>query len=493
MTPPTVDLAALEESGEFANTLVFNGINADTGEYQFPQMEVDTLARRIRDEPANPYLDASLKEKKAQTEKHLGVVFGRDPEKLDSVGWALVAADDVDPEVLEALAPLRDHRRRQAGDLYTELCSPESGVRNSETAQDYLLRHHVAPLDIADPRELPYYVTLVGNPESIPFEFQYELGVQRAVGRLDFDTPDQYAQYAHNVVAAETASAAGVERRAHVFAARNDFDMATALSARFLADPLVTELGNGPVQVDVSKDIGETATKHRLDEVLRGPRLDVLFTATHGLATSSSLQRERQGALLCQDWRGRLGGSAGPIDPVCYYSAADVPTGGAIGPTVIFSFACFGAGTPGVTDFADEPEPAASAGRPFVARLPQRLLANTGGGCLGFVGHIDRVWNSSFLWKGIEPQILPFTSAIRALLSGCPLGMALEYVSQRHATIATQLTSLLGQIRRATKRVSDHELARMWLADHDARNFLILGDPAITVGKSVAVPGVNER
>ena len=92
---------------------------------------------------------------------------------------------------------------------------------------------------------------------------------------------------------------------------------------------------------------------------------------------------------------------------------------------------------------------------------------------------MDRVWNCSFLWKGVKPRILPFTSTIEALLAGAPLGMAMEYVSARYATTATELTSLLHQMRAVGRVAEDRVLANLWLAANEARNFVVIGDPAI--------------
>jgi hypothetical protein len=137
-----------------------------------------------------------------------------------------------------------------------------------------------------------------------------------------------------------------------------------------------------------------------------------------------------------------------------------------------------------VTDFTDLP--AASAGQPFVARLSQALLEHPHGGCLAFVGHVDRAWNCSFLWKGVKPRILPFTNTIKAFLAGSPLGMAMEYVSAKYATTASELTNLLHEIRAYERKVDGRELAQLWLATNDARNFLVVGDPAIRLQAPVS-------
>ena len=455
---------------------IFNGVDADTGAYLFPRTSLDRLIRAVKGEQPDSAHVADLQARaRADTEDQLAVIFGRRPERLHEVGWALVAADDVEPEVLEALTPLRDRRHGQAEDLYCELTGPTAGVRAGESSQDFLIRHDVDPRDVADPRQLPYYVLLVGGPERVSFPFQYQLGVQRAVGRLHFDTPAQYARYAENVVAAEVSCVPDAEpQRAHIFAARNPGDLPTALSASRLAYPLAQDLA---ATAAVTSDIGETATKQRLSEILAGDqRLSLLFTATHGLGRAGPAQREIQGALLCQEWQGPL---HGPLTGSEYLSGDDLDTRHPISASVVFSFGCYSAGTPQATDFVDTPTPAASADPPFIARLPQRLLAHPRGGCIAFVGHVDRAWNCSFLWKGVKPRILPFTSTIEAFLAGAPLGMAMEYVSARYSTTATELVSILQQMRAFGRVVDDRELAQLWLATNDARNFVVVGDPAI--------------
>jgi hypothetical protein len=458
--------------------LVFNGVDGDTGKHLFRKTKLDRVARVIRGETPDPDQIADLAARQqAATTDRLAVIFGRDPERFDQVGWALIAADDIDPEIIKALAPLRDRRQSQAGDLYVELWGPASGVHANEDSQAFLIRHGVDANDVADPDQLPYYVLLVGGPDEISFSFQSQLGVQRAVGRVHFDTPAEYAFYAANVVAGESSPlpVSGASK-VHVFATRNPGDLPTALSASRLAAPLVQDLTG---QAGVTSDIGETATKDRLRKLLQGDEhLDLLFTATHGIGQVGPHQRDVQGALVCQDWQGELH-SDGRLTGAEYLAGGDLDAGRRVSPTVVFSFGCYSAGTPHATDFIDAPNPAASADPPFVARLAQRLLAHPLGGCLAFVGHVDRAWNLSFLFKGVKPRILPFSSSLGAFLAGAPLGMAMEYVTLRYATTATELVNLLQKIRAWKFVVDDRELAYLWLATNDAKNFLIVGDPAI--------------
>ncbi|MGW6130211.1 hypothetical protein ACWFNE_09310 [Cellulomonas sp. NPDC055163] len=470
------DLPHLDE-----DELVFNGVELETGAALFPPTRLSELAIAVRGDARDPAHVADLAARhRADTEDHLGVVYGRAPDDLRQVGWCLVAADDVGPDVRDALAPLCDWRREQSGDLFRMLTGPSDGVHRSEGKHEFLLRHRVATMDVVDPRQLPYYLLLVGSPEQISFSLQYQLDVQYAVGRVHFDTAEEYAQYARNVVAAEKRdrTASGVS---YVFAPRNPADLPTALSSSRLALPLVEHLREAGADVDA--DLAAGATKRRLGELLQGDRpLDLLFTATHGVGTAGPRQRDIQGALLCQDWGGPT--RTQPLTGEEYLSGADLDTARAVAPNVVFSFACYSAGTPDVSDFLHAPTPAASADPPFVARLPQRLLAHPRGGCLSFVGHVDRAWNCSFLWKGLDPRIIRFTSCVDAYLAGAPIGLAMEYVNASYATSATDLVNLQHRMRSSGLNVPDRTLAELWLATNDARNFLVLGDPAVRAPSS---------
>ena len=117
------------------------------------------------------------------------------------------------------------------------------------------------------------------------------------------------------------------------------------------------------------------------------------------------------------------------------------------------------------------------APQPFVARLPQRMLSQPGGGALAVIGHVERAWGSSFLTAGAGPQIETFRGTLKRLLDGHPVGYAMDYFGSRYATISTDLTELL-EIAEFND-VSSKELASLWTANNDARAYMILGDPAV--------------
>jgi hypothetical protein len=461
--------------------LVLNGIDVDTGGYLTPQLTLADVARALRGDPTPPPGVRELKRRRQADEDHFGVVYGRDPQDLASVGWGVVVPPDLDPAVLEALDPLLRLREEQAGDLFRRL-----EVRPGEDKDDLLARYGMGP-SVVDPRKVPYYLLLVGSPDQLPFDVQYQLGVSYAVGRLDLEDPEACAAYAATVVAAEwslEAPAEGVPtasaRRLHLFATRHPGDTPTALSASRLVEPLHAELRETARAWQIGTDIGGGATRTRLEDLLTGPQApDLLFTAGHGLGGAAA-HRDVAGALLCQDWPGPLA-ARGPVDEGQYLAGHHLPAGARVGPRVLFSFACYGAGTPHVSDYPGGPDGGELAATGFTARLPQRLLGAPAGGALAFVGHVDRAWSCSFLWKGLAAQVTPFQSTLLALMDGARLGSAMESLTSRYAEIATELTRRMDGFRRYGKRIDDADLVGLWTATHDARAYVVLGDPAVRV------------
>ncbi|MBU0608803.1 MAG: hypothetical protein KKI08_13025, partial [Armatimonadetes bacterium] len=183
--------------------LFFNGVDGASGDYLLPPLPPEAVSKLAQGEPLD---EQHLGELKWFHEQRglatMAVVEGVDPCNLAEAGWGVIFAHDADPALRAALAELLDHRQSQAGDLYREYSGPD-GYRPDESKQDFLTRHGAGPGPV-QPNVVPYYLLLVGSPEQIPYTFQYQLDVQYAVGRLHFDTPDEYAQYARSVTEAES-------------------------------------------------------------------------------------------------------------------------------------------------------------------------------------------------------------------------------------------------------------------------------------------------
>jgi hypothetical protein len=558
--------------------LYFNGVNGTTGEYLLGPRTALQVAASIREDleaktrlkQSESALRVELKRREAEHQEELETlraelervkaelrdreawekaeavrqaelqnrdrrekdgVFGvashiKDPSDLAQTGWGVIVAHDADPAVLEALRPLLDFRRDQAGRLepkrYKEFTGYCGYRRPDETKQTFLAHQGVAASNPANPdRGVPYYLLIVADPRVIPYRFQYELDIEYAVGRLWFEKDgepdlDAFNSYARGVVAVESGKVP-IPRRAVFFGVRHEgLAESTQLSADYLVKPLVERLSL--VQEErkakslpawtITNVPPRDATRANLRQFFSGADVPaLLFTASHGVAFDKGdpLRLTDQGALLCQDWKGRERWGTQTIPPEFYFAARDVPDDSILLGLIAFHFACYGAGTPELDDypyaevFAREGGLAADAVKqrqpiadyPFVARLPQRLLGAPRGGALAVIGHIGRAWACSFFtWDVAREQTQVYESALRTLMDGATVGQATEYINQRYAAVAGPLARKLEDLRygRLLDEPFSRELTRDWMAYNDAAAYVVVGDPAVRlpVGSLVA-------
>ena len=310
-----------------------NGVDAD-GKYLQPAVPDHVLANLAQGLPVDPDALATLR---ARSELKDAKTYGTlgDPNSLAQVGWGVLFADDDKarvPALEEALAPLLDRRKAQAGARYYQLA--DERAYRGENKNGFLKQFKLGPGTV-DPAKLPFYILIVGDPRRIPFRFQQLLDVQFAVGRLHFDgenerdTLERYARYATSVVEAEERAEQGTLRLAKsavFFGARNDGDDATSLSVDELVVPLTDELRQDAPGWNVSAVVEDEATRAALGALVGGASTSAFFfTASHGLGLKPDDPRllVRQGALVCSDW-------AGPgtkVDETHIFSADDVDPG----------------------------------------------------------------------------------------------------------------------------------------------------------------------
>ncbi|HSS76520.1 MAG TPA: hypothetical protein VLV54_07205 [Thermoanaerobaculia bacterium] len=466
--------------------LYFNGIDGRNGGYLLPPAPPRNLADFACGAAVDPARVRELQAWVARGEgkARRGLKEGLDPGKLDEAGWGVIFPSSANSAPLrEALAPLLDLRRSQAGKqqerFFREFVG-DDGYREGESKIAFLARHGAGP-GPANPEKVPYYLLLIGDPEAIPFAFQYQLDVQYAVGRLCFDTLDEYRIYAESVVAAETGGRVfGRRPRACFFAPANTGDPVTGSTSAHLARPVADGVRRDQSAWEVETVLGDEATRGRLGDVLdEAPAF--LFAACHGLgfAAGDPDQRNRQGALVCQDWPGP---GPGRINREQYFAAEDLSAEADVHGLVAFCFACFGAGTPRWDEFTRKSQGRRelSSSGSFMGRLPQRLLSHPRGGALAVVGHVDRAWGFSLVWPDAGPQISVFESTLRRLLDGQPVGWAMEYFNQRYAELASDLAAEVEALSFG-KKLDETVIADLWTASHDARNYTIVGDPAVRV------------
>ncbi|MFT3770171.1 MAG: hypothetical protein QM820_32480 [Minicystis sp.] len=454
--------------------VVCNGIDGLTGRYAVAPASIASLAERARRLARAPVTPPDA------LRSHFTLAGLRRLGDLRRMGWAVVFPSGTPDMVRTALAPLLARRREQAGDRFKIL----EYDPHADTFRSWLRRHDVGPGDPNRDR-VPLYLLLVGSPDVIPFEVQYLLDIEYAVGRIAFDTPAEYAAYAQSVVEYERAQMAIAGKEIVYWSPAHEYDVATNLSSEQLIQPLVHGDPAAPKFRPPAGAAGfrstlferEAAEKQRLIDVFHRPAHELppamIFTASHGVAWPRDHEKQMaaQGALLAQDWD-----LFDEVGPEHYVSASDIGNGARVHGLVAFLFACFGAGTPEWDSFnEDRRNPAERiASRSFVAALPRRLLAHPNGGALAVIGHVDRAWGFSIVQPGGRRRIGPFRMAVETILSGHPVGLATNDLSVRHAVLGAWLTQMLGGHDVPT----DHELASAWIEHNDAQSYVLLGDPA---------------
>lgn len=481
-----------------SDEIIFNGVNGATGDYLFPPLPVEDAAAVARGETLDPETLQALEAKIQSEHGTLAPGEGLKADQLDSVGWGIVFPATTDAKVLarqdailDALAPLLQLRKKQASALYQEF-RRDKAPRPNESAERFVRRFGAAADGIvAEPDKVPYYLLLVGTPEEIPYAFQFALGVTYAVGRLAFKTLDEYAAYAASVVAAENGLV--LPRRAALFGVQNKDDLATGLSSDKLVRGLAKKFADTVDDWTFDTLVGEGQTeKARLAELMGGANTPaLLFTASHGMGfpNGHKLQELHQGALLCQDWPGPRKWQE-PIPEGFYFSGTDVGNDARLLGMIAFYFACYGAGTPKLDAFAKQATGKQKEIAPdaFLAGLPLRMLGHPKGGALAVIGHVERAWDYSFQWNSVG-QLGVFDGTLRRLFQGDRVGWAFDYFSRRYAALSTSLSREVEDIKFG-KEENPAELAGMWTANNDARNYMILGDPAVklSLGEANAVP-----
>ena len=410
--------------------------------------------------------------------KYLSVVPTCDPRKLEEAGWGIVFAADINPAIKEALQPLIRYREQQVNnESLFKIFEGNKGVNSpAQSATDWLDRRGIG-LAVVDPGNgVPLYLLLVGSPQQISFEFQNVLDSQWCVGRLHFDTPEEYCAYAEAVVAYETADVPGRGKKAAMWMTRNSGDGATAMLMNQVGIPFQQVPPGAKAGFKWTHLVEEKATKQELQNVLLDPEVSLLFTGSHGLEWSledEPGQRANQGALVTQDWVPNT-----PVEASQYFSAVDVPSAANLQGMIHFLFACFGGGCPTTDTFGrtDEGKPIPLAAQPMLAKLPQTLLSR---GALAVLAHVDRAWSWSFQTGGGLPQNQVIRSTLDAIAMGLPIGLAADFFNLQWSTLAGLLQLMRAKLEGGLSPLTPASLSNLVVAQDDARNFVLLGDPAV--------------
>jgi hypothetical protein len=411
------------------------------------------------------------------------------PDDLVRQRWGVIAPATGDGDrLLDAIAPLVEHRRRQQGPVRVYRVPPRMTVGEAARWKKRVFRTG-ADLDC----DLPRYQLILGDLDQVPLAVQHVQASDGFVGRIAFDDLDGYRAYADKVVRWEDRPAPVTEAHAILHAVR-DGTSATRLGVQALIAPgedlLRRRRAAGDVRYGELRVTG--SERPAPDELCAAAAIDrpgVLLSLGHGAGVprsgGASRQRREQGALSFG--RGGL------------LTGADLAGRGFLPGGVWLAVACFAAGTPETSDYRHWLDALRRAGhvgsetghvldtlahdRPFVAALPRAALADPDGP-LAFVGHIDLAWAYSFFDLDDRPRRRPgrITGVIQALLNGHRTGVAVRKLMQGFAEVNTELTALDdARARTGGAPLDDREQIRrghLWMLRQDLAGYALLGDPA---------------
>jgi hypothetical protein len=461
-------------------------VNAETGAAA-PPLPLENLAAVQQDLPGA--------DKRIANRTDLGTSYMvDDPNDITQAGWGILFASDADPAIQAQLQPLIHLRRGQVQDTTRfKTFLGNDGVLPGQTAASWAQQHGVSLTAPVDPSQgVPYYLLIVGSPERIPFEFQALLKMQWAVGRLYFDDIEDYGRYAQAVVQYEDENFKPAQaKNAAVWVTRNSGDLATAmLSGAISQDFLASgnQLG-ARSKFMLSAFVNDKATKPQLIEILRGNVPEgppaVIFLGSHGCEYKSDdpvKQRRMQGSLMTQEWV--PGTPAGPSNQFC---ADDIPADARLQGTVGFLFACYSGGCPAQNNyyFGKDGSPISVAPVSFISRLPQVLLSH---GMLAVIAHVDLAFPYAFLDTNGTPQPQAIRTPVELLMKGKRTGLAADSLSVTWSSMSSRLALAQPPASPAvaaavapganTATPISREIAQMTIARDDARNYIVLGDPA---------------
>lgn len=459
----------------------FNGIDPD-GNYLFEKSSVEQVYKFARGDLEKIPDDDQKRIQYLSTNKEKAFYgFDAPLHDISEAGWGVLVHESLDDEILREIERLRKHRKVH-NNIPDELCPEIIKLSGIPEYRKILAGREIFP-GFGDVKKLPYYLLIVGGPELIPFRFQYELATEYAVGRIAFNTSEEYRAYIDQLIAYETAATVPTEREIAFWSPANIEDQATSISSRFLVNPLYDGLDpqiNFQKKMFIGNKPGWEASKGNLAGLLNRNRVPaLLFTASHGLGHQHIDSEEKmhlQGALVTQDWE-----KGQPISKDTLFSGEDLANGVNVHGMVHFAFACFGAGTPAQDDY-DKKYPSSIlqpyvSQHPFVSHLASQELAN---GALAFIGHIDRTWAFSFIGEK-QLHLEGFERAIRNMLLGkraWPIGHCLRDIYDKALHLSKSLLEDLHDMEFG-RSFPPQIIANKWVERNDARAYALIGDPAV--------------
>ena len=400
--------------------------------------------------------------------------------------WAAIVLEEDKAKATEALAPLCALRKEQQLAMSS---APSTGhpdgliVMSRPRSSDP--ERWAARISEAAGAPLPDYLLFVGGPDRFPFDVQALLDISKMTGRLDFDGEgDSYwahcSTYAQKAVRFEKGQCL-VEPTALFYGF--GIDSATAASRQDLIGRLLQYVKSeafpsidGRTLLPPTELLDKQATSAALRSALQAKRPALVFTASHGLEYPQSTSQ--WGALTDTSFVGSTGD-----DPL---TAATIPDAAFAEGSVIVSFACFSAGVPrrSAIRYLFSGEDVDIAGAPFVSPLPKRLLGHPRGP-VAFLGHVDRATSDSFAMLAGESVPASFASFCEDTLGGFgTLGEAMAKFRTQTGEAREALIRSFPAFDGRPSLTSAEEKVRRWIRYFDAQGYLLLGDPALSIGNA---------
>ncbi|MBK8090476.1 MAG: hypothetical protein IPK32_00355 [Verrucomicrobiaceae bacterium] len=393
------------------------------------------------------------------------MAWSHDPRE---VGWGVIfgksASTELSHAIRESLGQLRlagasELWKKQH--LYLRTPSPD------ESCESYLRSYRQEPGAPIDPDRFPYYVLIVADPADISFEFEMNLGMQNAVGRLWLgDELENYQPYLDEIT--QAGNGAGQSARTPIYLLESsDPDGAIQLGRKHLMSPLCTKLANitgapeSPVP-SAPSDFPKNFSTHGM-----------YFSLSHGMEVPFQTDEDKERQLE----RERLQGIPVDISQIQLNPSFDVAPSLPYSNKAWWAFACHSAGT---TKF-DPIEIAMGkskqqADTDMSSKLERHCLGNANGSMRFFVGSLNRVTVMSYLTSDWTSYITHFVKMLDGLARGLPVGWVREH------TLSGLWTSALLQLEYSRSRGNLGALKACFQQYHDFRSFVVRGDPAAFLG-----------
>jgi hypothetical protein len=428
---------------------------------------------------------------------------GGDPNALPSQRWGVVVPrGSTGKRLLSLIEPLRKSRQDAQHGAPPPIYEVPPGMSSAESREwkERVLRDESVPEE-----DQPRYLLILGDLHEVSLELQQTLATDTFVGRLAFRDEHGYAAYVDKVLRWERTPTT-VHARALFFTA-NDGTSATRTGHAGLVSPSLTacrtrqQAGSLPLSkvLDLSDSLASSPT-HLLEQAaVRHPSL--LLSMSHGLGAPKNGWRSvaEQRAL-----QGAMGLGAGQ-----HLRAPDVASRPFLPGGIWLYVACFGAGTPATSSYAEWLRLLQSAGAyprrvenvlaslprqgeaPFIAALPQAALANPDGP-LAVIGHVDLAWTCGYhdLEAG-RARPSRFISLLGALLKGHRTGIGLGALLRFATEANAELLSLDDRRESASGTAATRGDVRalrgyLWMRRQDLSAYLLLGDPAVRMPVAAA-------